>query len=411
MHLTRTIWPVGHGAFYTEIFEGIQREFVAVYDCGGSYRRVGNGTFTAIESCVNGFLKRIGDNRVIDIAFVSHFHRDHINGLQILINTGRVKQLVVPHLHKANYLEAFVYNAITGDANNVDIDSDIQRLLINVVNRNVEGTITTVEPQIEENGGRQLDPVVYDGQLNRESIQSGTPILVPLHVIEGGKTIEWIYIPVDIDCDQAKVTSLKDKIEAKANALGKTILDAHGNPDFDQVGSVLVEIGITELKKIYAEVFDAQGKKSANHNNYSMPVYSGLRNEDNAEIVDVRIYPPYRWLSWWLYNVGLAFIKDKSIANCLYMGDFKTKTNIVELKRKLGVYYSKARLQQVPHHFSNRGNHDFELYRHSTFAFGNVDGDNDESFSPLVHNEIIDQGCMPVIVTEGGELVFYYRIY
>lgn len=78
--LTRTIHPVGQGAFYSETFSDCNNRpvFTAVYDCGGK----------------KDYLKKeIETLSTVDILFISHFHSDHINGVQDLID---LKSVVVP---------------------------------------------------------------------------------------------------------------------------------------------------------------------------------------------------------------------------------------------------------------------------------------------------------------------------
>lgn len=51
IRLDRTFWPVGHGAFYTEVLQGDSR-FVAVYDCGGKSRPI-------VEKSINYFVNSL----------------------------------------------------------------------------------------------------------------------------------------------------------------------------------------------------------------------------------------------------------------------------------------------------------------------------------------------------------------
>lgn len=71
MKLTRTAYPVGMGGFVSERFvrADAPSEFCMVYDCGSDT----HGMNTRISSIITNELTRV------DVLFISHFHRDHIN--------------------------------------------------------------------------------------------------------------------------------------------------------------------------------------------------------------------------------------------------------------------------------------------------------------------------------------------
>ena len=85
MKIIRTFHPVGQGAFYTEVFQDKDDTcFVVVYDCG---TETGNRAMDKpLEDQITEFKRSIGSNPKIDILFISHFHADHINGLNSLLN-------------------------------------------------------------------------------------------------------------------------------------------------------------------------------------------------------------------------------------------------------------------------------------------------------------------------------------
>lgn len=115
MKLTRTFHPVGQGAFYTERFYDRDENnvFNMVYDCG---------TISKRQSLYTEITTSFQTDDEIDILFVSHFHEDHINGIDRLAKSHRIKKLVIPSLSNVGKDQIFVnylYNiAISSDLNN-----------------------------------------------------------------------------------------------------------------------------------------------------------------------------------------------------------------------------------------------------------------------------------------------------
>lgn len=70
-----TFWPVGQGLFYT----GIIDDFTMVYDVGTLSKQ----TFLKKQiEIFEGELDYYHQNKVIDVLFLSHYDRDHINGIE-----------------------------------------------------------------------------------------------------------------------------------------------------------------------------------------------------------------------------------------------------------------------------------------------------------------------------------------
>lgn len=89
--ITRTIHPIGQGAFYSEQLTSSEGEkFTIVYDCGCGQ---GKDIPSRAKNVVEGWLN---DGKTIDILFISHFHNDHINGVKELID--RTRYVVLPYL-------------------------------------------------------------------------------------------------------------------------------------------------------------------------------------------------------------------------------------------------------------------------------------------------------------------------
>ena len=84
----KTFFNVGNGLFVVEEVYGK----IFVFDCGG------DGIKCAIQRAF------IHKNTKIEAVFISHFDRDHINGIHFLLSQCNVKRLVLP------LLKDFIFN-------------------------------------------------------------------------------------------------------------------------------------------------------------------------------------------------------------------------------------------------------------------------------------------------------------
>lgn len=100
--VTRTFHPVGQGACYSELFSDEQKPFWLVfYDFGTYQQNIGGvNVFDSILSKYNADIPVC--------VFISHFHRDHINGLPKLMNHFQQVQLYYPQLTIS--ILTFIYN-------------------------------------------------------------------------------------------------------------------------------------------------------------------------------------------------------------------------------------------------------------------------------------------------------------
>ncbi len=102
-----TFHRVGQGLFASESFEN----HTIIYDCGGEKASL---VKEAIDSDIT-------ESPEIDILFISHYDRDHVNGIIHLLNTHEVKHVILPLVSDfSRFLSSHSY---------VDSDFGIIRLL------------------------------------------------------------------------------------------------------------------------------------------------------------------------------------------------------------------------------------------------------------------------------------------
>ncbi len=405
LRLERTIWPVGHGAFYTEQFlSGNDVRFTVAYDCGAK-------TKALVQEHIDSITQ--GKKRPIDVLYISHLHIDHINGLYYLLHTNisrsrqrLIKKIVLPQMSSETILEALVYNFITTatDANRREEYEHTQNVLISLF----EGEFADYVVQVDAEADTHDVTIAIDEQATPNvNIPSKIADKANICLSVNNQPI-WRYKPVYY-LPGKKCEELKTAIN---ELLGGALIKADGTLDFNALLRYLHNLpesksgtpDCSDLKKIYTKIFKPKGTGEQLHNNYSMPLYS-------APIVDC-VYEDLR-AQYGLQEGLLAsdamvlkntncIIQESHTTHCLYTGDFEANDNnkLDNLLKSLDVLWDKVGLLQIPHHVSDN-NHNDMLYSHKMLCFGNTDDKGDDSFSISTYRKIeklVD--CAPVIISE-----------
>ena len=85
IHCESVFHSVGQGLFYSMKLDN----FNMVYDCGSKAQQ-------PLTTEINNF--KNGISGVLDLLIISHFHDDHVSGLDTLLINTRVKRLLIPYL-------------------------------------------------------------------------------------------------------------------------------------------------------------------------------------------------------------------------------------------------------------------------------------------------------------------------
>lgn len=227
--LTRTIHPVGQGAFYSETFKDENNTPLSavVYDCGGKLE------------CVK---KEIQYIPIVNYLFISHFHADHINCVIELLSNSTVQNVVFPRITPARFLVDFVRNSMR------DTIGDSRDFMLKIL------------------------PIMKSGQSGRLSDGSST-----IYIPETGsdrfpflkeKPI-WEYISFCEETDDSQERRLLEKLKTVLK-LPDNYFEEYQTDDFyNQVPNLLKDNNTLEkVKDAYSKVF------TNGHNSYSMPVLS-----------------------------------------------------------------------------------------------------------------------------------------
>lgn len=328
--ITRTIHPVGQGAFYTEIFNvpenGSSTEHCFVYDCGSTSLKQG--------SFKNRLLSSIPLGLDIDILFISHFDADHVNGIRILADHRKIKRIVLPQIDDYEWFYIIV-DCLENERVQAD-EGIVSRLRDLCVKKSIP--LVQVKPFNDESGVREVDEdgIRFDrlSSNGNGALPNCSKIVFP----SGGRLI-WEYVPINTANEQ-KIKELKKSLEEflkerTKSECGLSSLSAK------QIVELISE-SRTSINKIYKNVFGDTNKSS-------MCLYSGSLSKNDAE--------PHSYLSTLCLCDDRCWHpchRERNKDACLYTGDAKlTDDNLWHnIQRILSNRAGRIGLLQIPHHGS-----------------------------------------------------------
>lgn len=354
MTLIRTFHPIGQGAFYTERHNFSESEFNVVYDCGSTTLK-GQKLERKIKST---FPK----NYPIDILFISHFHADHINGIEILANHCSIKKVVLPFLDPETKIMLKVSNLFENnfsDTSLIDNPEDFFGRDIPIIR--IEPTEIT--PNTDEIG---LNEPTDISEIRKSSTKPSGTVFLPL------LGVDWLFIPFNYKHDE------------RSEQFGKAL---------KIYGLILNDIDtISKIKKNKDKVIKAYKSVDGDLNKNSMILYSGKKTVDYIHCFNHFHYFYFRRH----FHLDLQ-------SGCLYMSDIDlNKPHIVtDIKAKLSKVLPFIGTLQVPHHGSV---HNFTtsilqpniLYAIFSFGTRNTYGHP----SDRVISDVIANNIYPHFVTE-----------
>lgn len=236
--MTRTIHPVGQGAFYSETFSyDDSARFTAVYDCGGK---------------VDTLSQEIDKLARVDVVFISHFHCDHINRLKVLNDKYKPKDVVFPHISTCHFLVDFVFNCIKMEGG---CGTFMLRFL----------------PVLRLANSGNGDSLIIDGTRY-------TPVKRIHRYLFPYESTLWEYISFNRENDfkeQKLCKKLLPLFGMSADSLDKY----NDEPFYEEIAKRLREDEhlLEKVKNIYSYSFPG------GHNSYSMPVLSHQIDKDKIE--------------------------------------------------------------------------------------------------------------------------------
>ncbi len=358
MRLFRTIHPVGQGTFCTEkIIDNNDKEFNIVYDCG-STTTISKEKKAKNENILLSYeiSQTFKEGEDILAVFISHFHKDHINGLAKLLSYCNVKYLFLPLISSNEAKLILCCNAQNKDMYDwiLQTVSTAQRYSRRKIKTILINSIYDESDATEENQSFKLN---IEQELNEveqklESLSSGTSVK-----LEISKNFFWEYIPYNIIPRNTKYEKDIDQMREKCVSL---------NIDVEKLDIENADNYVSKLKKEYDELFGSNAGKRYNLN--SMTLYSGAMGDiiytkfinnlhnrkDNyhcfgnyyATYYDKHLdrFERYYYRCCYYTNLNMS---------CLYLGDFDlTGSRVDSITNFYRKYIKKISTIQIPHHGS-----------------------------------------------------------
>ena len=314
----RKFLPVGHGAFFIErLFVEDKRVFTAVYDCGDSDAGKLVKLFASQE-----FGPDTAPTEKIDILFISHFDKDHVNGLCYLQPYLTNRTRVFLPFYYPTLQSVYDSNKRVGIEEVISVLSAVSIKPILVSHRGAGDSESEID----------IDQHNFDGSGN--VIESGQPLIKKV----GGKPI-WRYVPFNLFNEEKHY---KDFEAAVVNKLHWSLSKLEDPKSWTKKD-------ISDLKKVYSSF----GSLTINDN--SLLVLSDRYVKGR---VSAKVKLPF------LQRCGaFPFMFTRNVyLSCLYTGDSVLKRGVSKWSKycdryedfliELHRFTDNLALMQVPHHGS-----------------------------------------------------------
>lgn len=379
MILKRTFHPVGHGAFYTEQFYSSvnsQPCFTVVFDCGRFEAAKTGWSYPKYKKTIEQYVLRdsgLISGQIIDVLFISHFHTDHILGVEFLLRNYTVKKIIIPAITVETILDSL---STSYDDNYAEVISFFDK-----VNRDYGDKVCMVDIQ----DSRLSDEDTEEIDLQSEDFSSRSSLNKCTRLKYRG----WYYKPyykVDRTNEKNLIVQLRAKFPS--TICGSEI-------DSTQIIELIKTNGVDSLKDVYASVF---GKDQ--HNSYSLTLYSGM-SCDKACHKGCHVKANEDAVNFQLCS-----------CNCLYMGDYEA---LGDKQRQIMTYYSREweniGIVQVPHHGSEHNSDDAFYHGKKRLCIISADS-NDKYEHPdqVVLDAIANSHSIPILISENKKTKLCFTI-
>lgn len=376
MELIRTFHPIGQGGFYSEKFyENDNMFFSVVYDCGSF-------SPDTLENEINNTF--INNNDKVNVLFISHFHQDHINRVEYLIDKCKVDYIFIPEIDEEEKMlilssynsknrneSSFLYKFLINPQQAIkELSEHVKVIFIKAISKENNSKDTEL---LEFNNGNIISPNFNEEKI---SINSNSKLVFNYN----DKPI-WEYI-----FNNFKDKKLSDKIKK-----------------FRKKHSINLPINSETYNTLTKD--NEYKKISLDKNIYSLILYSRPVNENSCfdkSTIHYEMYDIFFGKKEYLHKTG-----------CLYTGDFNLNNNF-EFIENILKNNNKISSFQIPHHGSKYSwNNKYKNNLENKFLFLSAGTKNKYSHP---HKEVLmdilsTHCCYPRIISEDKESKIEMKIY
>ncbi|WP_211823804.1 hypothetical protein [Proteus terrae] len=328
--MIRTFHSIGQGAFYTEEFDN----FTFVYDCGTETVGVDvHGKSTNSKERINTYVMDYFESKkIINFLFISHFHKDHINGLECLLSNYNVKHIFIPQydIYERVIELININNENTHDEIEININLFDNELILEPI-KTIKAISTDIKVTLVKHdyGDNTIDDDTSDYEVSPDNyLNSGELLSSPIP--------NWIFIPINY----------KNKFRSRvfSEELKKLNIEFRNTDDF------VKSWGDKDKRRNIISIFKGLSSKV---NENSMVVYSGssINNYSFGYINHISLTGKEIEESRINFERNILGMNE---SGCIYFGDYEAKNKgaLELIKNRLKEYYNSVCTIQIPHHGS-----------------------------------------------------------
>ena len=348
--LQRMFLPVGQGAFYSEKLSYKNENKYVIYDCGSN---------TSTKTLQTQIKNNLPLDESIFIIFISHFDRDHINGLEYILNNYKVENIVIPYIYeKDRYTLALKYLFMGRRSPKKITSSFIYKLIIDPASVIDQKTnLYYVMPYDKEKYDNNNFANIIESTQNL--IHSGESVLAKIRNKNTKEAtifeeLHWKFVPFNFKENERADLFYKKLKSLSPHGINepKKILSLLTNNDTE---SEIKNELIAALKKAYKSV-------EGDINTKSMTLFSGTKLNCKCQRLLYKAYFCKTCLRF-TDEIFCTYF-DCTQNGCLYTGDYDAKDTEKwnDMKKAYNDYWQFIGCVQIPHHGScNNYNPEFTL--------------------------------------------------
>ncbi len=392
----RTFYPVGQGAFYAaEVYQqtpdSYLRLFRAVYDCGS----FSNDSATIIGNIINDDMT----DREVDVLFISHFDRDHINQIHQL----KPKNVVIPFISDAQLTVLEIFSKYFDEE---QFDYETYRNIEKVFPNNPR--IIRVHPSDEGQNPNLSDSLNLSDQEGQHIIELASNSLIWMNNPKANtqKLMEYVVFAPKFDnyfdkfIDAVKESLLLDYEKLTSNNNGGYITDPKNFEELTQIYKSL-KLKNEHSLVVYSNIVG----EAENFRYFKFLTHTALGSRLNLTSPEMNLYAEYAD-----YPTGCVYFGDIAV-NLTWLNEFYNELNVSQI--------SQIGALQISHHGARSGNGDLILPKSDNafkfpLCFASVGADNRYNHPCYKIIEALkDQGAEVVVINEHPEtkLVGIGKIY